>query len=45
MQRGMSLLLKSSFATERLNPGLVLDEGLASLDDKYSVFYGERKIW
>ena len=25
--------------------GFVLDEGLASPSDKFSVFYGERKIW
>jgi aminoacylase len=28
-----------------INAGLVLDEGLASPTDKFSVFYGERKIW
>ena len=28
-----------------LNPGFLLDEGLASPSPAYSVFYGERKIW
>jgi aminoacylase len=28
-----------------LNPGFLLDEGLASPSASFSVFYGERKIW
>jgi aminoacylase len=42
--RGMKLFLTSE-RVKRMNPALVLDEGLASPTDKYSVFYGERKIW
>lgn len=42
--RGMSMLLRHQLIKE-MNPGLVLDEGLASPGDKYSVFYGERKVW
>ena len=41
---GMKVLLDSKwFAT--LNIELALDEGLASEDDTYSVFYGERLPW
>lgn len=29
----------------QLNPGVVLDEGLASPDDSFTVFYGERAPW
>jgi aminoacylase len=43
-QRGMKALLASE-RINSLNPALVLDEGLASPSEKYSVFYGERKIW
>ena len=43
-QRGMKALLASE-RIRSLNPALVLDEGLASPSEKYSVFYGERKIW
>lgn len=28
-----------------MNPGLILDEGLAHPENKYSVFYGERHMW
>jgi len=42
--RGMKLFLTSEKVKE-LNPAFVLDEGLASPTDKYTVFYGERKIW
>lgn len=42
--RGMKLFLTSE-RVKAMNPALVLDEGLASPSDKYSVFYGERKIW
>jgi len=42
--RGMKLLLGHAIM-KRMNPALVLDEGLASPTDSFSVFYGERKIW
>lgn len=42
--RGMKLLLGHAIFAS-INPGVVIDEGLASTDDRYSVFYGERKIW
>jgi aminoacylase len=42
--RGIKPLLTSD-VLKRMNPGVVMDEGLASPDGKYSVFYGERKIW
>jgi aminoacylase len=42
--RGMKLLLTSA-VVRAMNPAFVLDEGLASPSDKYTVFYGERKIW
>lgn len=42
--RGMKLFLTSEKVKE-LNPAFVLDEGLASPTDKFTVFYGERKIW
>ena len=42
--RGIKMLLGDPLI-KALNPGLVLDEGLASPDDKFTVFYGERKIW
>lgn len=38
--RGMKLLLGHSFFRD-VNPGVVIDEGLASTDSKYSVFYAE----
>ena len=30
---------------KELNIGLALDEGLASPDDDYIAFYGERSLW
>jgi aminoacylase len=42
--RGMKMLLGHSVLKE-LRPVVALDEGLASTDDKFSCFYGERKIW
>ena len=42
--RGMKAFLASS-RVRAMNPALVLDEGLASPSDKFTVFYGERKIW
>lgn len=38
--RGMKLLLGHAFFAQ-VNPAVVIDEGLASTDDKYSVFYAE----
>ena len=38
--RGMKLLLGHAFFKD-VNPGVVIDEGLASTDSKYSVFYAE----
>lgn len=41
---GMKKFVNSSeFAS--LNVGFALDEGLASNDDTFSVYYGERTIW
>jgi aminoacylase len=45
---GMCILLQSEWYTNiKQGPGvaLALDEGLASEDDDYSVFYGERLPW
>jgi aminoacylase len=44
--RGVKLLLADPLI-RALNPGLVLDEGLARADPDgaFEVFYGERKIW
>ena len=42
--RGMQAFLRSA-RVRAMNPALVLDEGLASPTDKFTVFYGERKIW
>ena len=41
---GMLPFIKSP-RFEAMNVGVVLDEGLASPSDTYTVFYGERKIW
>jgi aminoacylase len=41
---GMVLLLSTPWFSS-LDIGLALDEGLASEDDSYSVFYGERLPW
>lgn len=30
---------------ESLNIGFALDEGLASIDDSFSLYYGERTLW
>ena len=30
---------------QQLNVGFALDEGLASENDKYRIFYGERCVW
>lgn len=38
--RGMKLLLGNAFFKD-VNPGVVIDEGLASTDSRYSVFYAE----
>ena len=43
-RRGMQAFLRSA-RVRAMNPALVLDEGLASPTDKFTVFYGERKIW
>ena len=40
----MQVLIESQWF-KGLNIGLALDEGLASEDDYYSVFYGERLPW
>lgn len=41
---GMNKFVKSpEFAA--LNVGFALDEGLASTDESFSVYYGERTIW
>ena len=42
--RGMKLLLAHELL-RTLRPAVALDEGLASPDGKFSVFFGERKIW
>jgi aminoacylase len=42
--RGMKLLLLHE-RMRTMKPAFVLDEGLASPDDKFSIFFGERKIW
>jgi len=42
--RGIKPLLAHP-AWASLNPGFLLDEGLASPSPSFSVFYGERKIW
>lgn len=42
--QGMELFVETDrFA--QLNAGVVLDEGLASSDDVFTVFYGERSAW
>lgn len=41
---GMQVLLESEWFKQK-DIGLALDEGLASEDDYYSVFYGERLPW
>ena len=41
---GMSVMLKSSWY-EGIDIAIAFDEGLASEDDQYSVFYGERLPW
>lgn len=41
---GMSVMLASEWY-KGVNIGIALDEGLASEDDYYSVFYGERLPW
>jgi aminoacylase len=43
--RGIRPLLGDAAAVRALDVGFVLDEGLASPSARYSVFYGERKIW
>ena len=43
-EKGMQTFMKT-VEFEQLNIGLVLDEGLASTDDAYTVFYGERNLW
>jgi aminoacylase len=44
--RGIKPLLGDAARVAALNVGFVLDEGLASPDPaRFSVFYGERKIW
>ena len=42
---GMGALLKSDAFAAMKPVGLVLDEGLASTTDKYTLFYGERTPW
>ena len=42
---GMGALLKSAQFAAMAPVGLVLDEGLASTTDKYTLFYGERTPW
>jgi len=41
---GMKKFVMSSEFTA-LNVGFALDEGLASVDDSYSLYYGERTLW
>jgi len=43
-EKGMQTFMKT-VEFEQLNVGLVLDEGLASPDDTYTVFCGERNCW
>jgi aminoacylase len=43
-REGMQVFLESAWFRSK-NIGLALDEGLASEDDCYSVFYGERLPW
>lgn len=43
-EKGMRYFMKSSeFA--QLNIGIALDEGLATPDNSYTAFYGERSTW
>lgn len=45
---GGELGMKAMIATDRwsqLNVGFALDEGLASLDDTFKIYYGERAAW
>ncbi|XP_023171073.2 aminoacylase-1-like [Drosophila hydei] len=41
---GMSYLVKSDYF-KKLNVGFSFDEGMASEDESYAVFYAERTIW
>jgi len=41
---GMKLFVESPEFTS-LNVGFALDEGLASDDDSFSIYYGERTLW
>jgi aminoacylase len=41
---GMSIMLSSEWY-QSIDVGIALDEGLASEDDHFSVFYGERLPW
>jgi aminoacylase len=42
--KGMGCFVKTpEFAA--LNVGFALDEGIASPDESYHIFYGERAIW
>ncbi|KAI6214297.1 N-acyl-L-amino-acid amidohydrolase [Aphelenchoides besseyi] len=41
---GMKLFVKTE-EFKRLNVGFALDEGLASSDETYKVYYGERNVW
>lgn len=41
---GMNVMLQSDWFSS-LNIGLALDEGLASEEDEFAVFYGERLPW
>lgn len=40
----MKLFVKTE-AFQRLNVGFALDEGIASPDEEFPVFYGERSVW
>ncbi|XP_031350143.1 aminoacylase-1-like [Photinus pyralis] len=47
-ERGGELGMREFVKTEsfrKLNVGFALDEGLASVDDTYKVYYGERTCW
>jgi len=43
---GLNAMIKTEYFKENLgNVSLVLDEGLASTTDRYTVFFGERTAW
>ncbi|KAL6062906.1 adenylate cyclase [Balamuthia mandrillaris] len=44
-KEGMALLVQNEKLMKELNIGVALDEGLASPNDDFTVFYGERATW